>query len=111
MAGVFEEPPCQSGVWIAPGLGYGQTWQDFTASRFNGSTYSNGTSKPIEVSVSVVNANTISALWCFVGATYTAMTGDLNGRRAGASFIVPPGQTYTCAWNGSNSLFFWSELR
>ena len=39
-------------------IGFGQTWQNVTASRANGTTYTNSTGKPIMISVNVGNAST-----------------------------------------------------
>lgn len=88
-------------------LGVGQTWQDVTASRSAGVTYTNNTQKPIMV---------IVARW--VGQNFTAyftVNGiDLIwGHAAGStgiadafSIIIPVGTTYKC-----NTFSTWAELR
>ena len=83
-------------------LGYGQTWQNVTASRAAGTTYYNTTSRPIYALVStggtasslIVNGITNAAI-----ATFGAM-----------AFIVPPGTSYQISGsiNSGNS---WIELR
>jgi hypothetical protein len=99
------------------GVGTGsQTWQNVTASRVDGTTYTNTTGKPILVNL---QGYTNSA-----GAA--GVTGTCNGlivaqtqpyAAGGAyggfvSFIVPNGATYSGTFSGTNGfLFRWTELR
>ena len=86
-------------------LGYGQTWQELTASRGAGTTYYNTTGKPIMVSI-YETANspqtiTVNGVIVARGQYYTssAVSGQL-------STIVPPSASYVVS-NMSN----WAELR
>jgi hypothetical protein len=100
------------------GVGIGQTWQNLTASRAYGTTYTNSTGKPIAVSVSgqstsngsfihtvYVNGNEIS-----YQTTYAANAGYIHN----IFFIVPNSATYSVTGTGgtnTTSLSIWSELR
>jgi len=97
---------------MAPSIGQGQTWQNVSASRVNGSTYTNNTGKPIAVAATVycdwagpsscallVNGNVI--LWA---ATPLANPGEFP-----FSAIVPNGATYRIIAN--YGVFDWNELR
>lgn len=92
-------------------LGYGQTWQDVSASRSSGTTYYNTTGKPI---MAVMRLN-------FGGATGSgqitvngAIITDLNntaaaGSTMSASCIVPPNVGYSFTWTPAVKALF--ELR
>lgn len=90
---------------------YSQTRQDFTASRWNGVVYTNTTGKPIVVSVSTVNSNTVSAQWWYVDSILVSIVGSMASRRSSVLMVVPNGSTYYVWWNGTNTLVNWSELR
>lgn len=81
-------------------IGVGQTWQDVTASRANGVTYTNSTGQPI--------------LICFhstEGGTATLTVGGIVLNRASNnlwySAIVPAATTYVFSGNFT----VWAELR
>jgi hypothetical protein len=80
-------------------LGYGQTFQDVSASRAVGTTYYNTTGKPIFV-------NYVSTAF----ATCTLMIGgvSIGSQTAPISFVVPAGQSYSIT---STTLQKWSEIR
>ena len=87
-------------------FGVGQTWQNVTASRVLGTTYTNTTGKPIVITVSS-NAgggagegyiNNVQILIVVEG-------GDSN---QSFNFIVPNGSTYKVTWA---SVTHWFELR
>jgi hypothetical protein len=80
-------------------LGYGQTFQDVSASRAVGTTYYNTTGKPIFV-------NYISTAF----ANVTLMIGGVSvgSITAPVSFVVPPSQSYSIT---STTLQKWTELR
>ena len=90
-------------------LGYVQTWQDLTAIRAAGTTYTNTTGKPIAV---MVGGNSAGA-----GGTFNLQTvvegltiqAHLSDYQSITSFIVPQGSTYQVTTTGSLSK--WSELR
>lgn len=94
-------------------IGVGQTWQDVTASRVRGTTYTNTTGKPIAVSVTagVNNTRTLSLYVndVLVGSTLllssVAMVNQLFA-------IVPSGSTYKATLTGGTSTInSWVELR
>ena len=106
-----------SGTWSdwvqvatsAIGLGQGQTWQNVTASRAQGTTYTNTTGKPIFVSIfgscnSGSKPLTVNGL---AVATHTPIgTGSISTT---ITAIVPDGGTYSLANVGGTTL--WMELR
>ncbi len=89
-------------------IGVGQTWQDVTASRSNGVTYTNNTSLPIMFLISV-GASDINYQLLVDGSIVTEHDGSGNPSPSQAGVIVPAGSTYSIA-NLSN-LVRWSELR
>ena len=99
-------------------IGVGQTWKDVTASRAIGTTYTNDTSKPIQVSCAVhgyelvgpgeyVAAKVDSVL---VQKDYGHSTGGGYYGTYNFSFIVPVGSTYQIFGN-VRDILYWSELR
>lgn len=83
--------------------GEGQTWQDVAASRVSGTTYTNSTGKPIQVSISTVwSASNITVGGVIIASPSTT---QING----FSFIVPNGATYVVT--GLTAGFRWAELR
>ena len=100
-----------TGDQVLSEIGVGQTWQDMTASRSSGFTYTNTTGKPITAAVSLRDSLTLAPASGFVGAIRVIYNYDLGGG-AGASFsfIIPAGSTYRCDY-GANTLQSWVELR
>lgn len=95
-------------------IGVGQTWQDVTASRVLGATYTNTTGKPIEVIVSAYHNGTNSRVSVYVGAVHVSYAGDdgtLKQFFTSQTFCVPNGATYTVNATAGTSLSRWSELR
>jgi len=94
-------------------IGVGQTWQNVTASRASGTTYTNTTGKPIMVSVysNVFNNNKaqlsayVDGLNIQVSLNHSNYTG-----RATVCFIVPAASTYRVT-PGYTSIAMWAELR
>lgn len=88
------------------GLGDGQTYQDLSASRSSGTTYTNSTGKPIFVFIYVQN-----------NVTTTIVVGGVTIRNASAvstnqfSFIVPNSQAYTVTFSAGAGTVLWTELR
>ena len=93
-------------------LGYGQTWQDVTASRTAGTTYYNATGKPIIV----IARNTYLSAAAEISGAVAGVTitlyksADTNTRTVPITFIVPPNQSYVVSVPVS-TLGAWSELR
>lgn len=98
----------------ASSIGVGQTWQNVTASRTAGTTYTNTTGKPIFVaaqsSTSPSNGQGIvlSIDGISVGYGYFAYTTNQFGYTA--TGIVPPGSTYVVTVSAT-SIGSWYELR
>lgn len=88
------------------GLGYGQTWQNVTASRALGATYTNSTGRPIQVLITVGAVAGIGI--ATVSGVNIAQTETNSGTYVPLSFIVPPGATYSFS---VESIIQWSELR
>ncbi len=88
-------------------IGVGQTWQDVTASRASGVTYTNTTGKPIVVNVSS-NAGTGSYNFFVNGVSIVGITESSASNNAFMGIIVPNGATYSTNYT---SIFNWSELR
>ena len=95
------------------GLGVGQTWQDVTASRAVGVTYTNNTGKPI-----------IAVLYGSTPFPTTAISAIINGYEivpdttgnngwGGVSVLVPKDATYQFTIHGGVTITIsrWSELR
>lgn len=96
------------------GLGIGQTWQDVTASRALGTTYTNSTGKPIFVSIYTTSNNTpaTGATLSVDGINVQSNQGyagpNGTGTNLSISTVVPAGSTYLLS--GANFLA-WAELR
>ena len=93
-------------------LGVGQTWQDMTASRLSGVTYTNTTGRPIMVSFTrfITSGGTASTL-TLDGITTQSRghTGASAGSGHGYDFVVPNQGTYSITTGGGTSS--WLELR
>jgi hypothetical protein len=86
-------------------IGYGQTWQDVTASRSLSTTYTNSTGKPIMVAF--ITSSGTSAVITIAGVSITQ--GGAYSSAYGTMFvIVPNGATYSIAAGNKQQ---WSELR
>lgn len=86
-------------------LGVGQTWQDVTASRVFGTTYTNNTGRSIMVSIWQTSDTSPSLI--VDGVIVASVDGSPGSVGVQATAIVPPNSTYivTAAVNG------WAELR
>lgn len=101
---------------VANALGWGQTWQDVTASRAFSTVYQNTTGRPIFVAVYIYSLNTAvlqvspdNVTWITVssGGGY----GNLGDEKT-ASTIVPNNYYYRqLNQGGSPTILSWSELR
>lgn len=83
-------------------IGFGQTWQDVTASRAVNTTYYNLTDRPILVSVTATGNG-----YLVVGGVNAS--GAFNTQNNNIVAIVPPGKSYSLAVGFSVTT--WSELR
>lgn len=93
-------------------LGVGQTWQDFTGSRSLGTTYTNTTGRPIQVSVCVYHNEQVVSTLSVSGVVVSRVMQDVGGatgyQDSTHTAIVPNGATYSVT---GGSLISWSELR
>ena len=94
-----------------PAIGVGQTWQNVTSSRASGTTYTNTTGKPIQVSICTYRVASVGAATATVGGVQVATisnsgTNDV-GTTSQVAFIVPDGASYSF----SASFVYWAELR
>jgi hypothetical protein len=89
----------------------GQTYQDFTASRVSGTTYTNSTGRAIEVYITVTGSASAETNTVEVGG-FTVFTGDVgvSGSNEYLSFKVPLGLTYKVTV-GPSLIARWVELR
>ncbi|BCJ90369.1 hypothetical protein IZ6_11040 [Terrihabitans soli] len=91
-------------------LGYQHTWQNFAATRLQGTSYQNITGRPIEVltrpssSGGSVQVSEDNVTW------HTLLTGTGGSHQAFGSFTVPAGWYYRIA-NLSGAATIWMELR
>ena len=95
-------------------FGVGQSWQDVKGSRASGVTYTNNTSKPIQVHI-VINDTNGAGLTVTVGSVdIINLTYDLPAYGFyPLNFIVPANQSYKVFWAGNTGtqLVSWAELR
>jgi hypothetical protein len=90
-----------------PSLGVGQTWQNLTASRSAGVTYTNTTGNPIQVSA---RAN-IGQITLTIDSIPVELQTDGNlNNSTKVTGTVPNGDTYSVTLSGG-SLSYWAELR
>jgi len=94
-------------------LGYGQTWQDVSASRVAGTTYYNTTGKPIAVSIKGTNSTATNNLGLTINGVLVAATGTATTAQSiqTISGVVPPGGAYSASVTGSMTIGLWAELR
>jgi hypothetical protein len=93
-------------------LGYGQTWQDVTASRALGTTYYNTTGRPITVVVTLASTNTSPFANLTVGGVIAVALGTgASGIYLTGTAIIPPGASYTINTGTGLSINKWTELR
>lgn len=91
-------------TFVNQAVGYGQTWQDVTASRALGVTYTNTTGRPIQLYITGdLNDTTIT-----VGGV-PLLARDYSGGTF-ICLIIPVGATYTLSATGSSDRK-WMELR
>lgn len=88
-------------------IGVGQTWQNVTASRGIGATYTNTTGKPIMV---IIGMDTYASYQTIeVGGLDISGNGNMGG--GNPIFIVPNGSTYKFVSTNTGTLRSWCELR
>ena len=101
-------------------IGVGQTWQDVTASRVIGATYTNSTGKPIMVSFDSYGAHTGASqgMAIAINGNVVAYTSNsfsnaslFHGYRQNLTAIVPNGAIYQYSVSTPPQSFFINELR
>jgi hypothetical protein len=91
-------------------IGVGQTWQDVTASRASGTTYTNSTGKPIQISIVIISTGTNQGNLVINGVTAVSAIVGATGATHQYSFIIPDTNTYVLTLSGG-SVNRWLELR
>jgi len=92
-------------------LGVGQTWQNVTASRSAGVTYTNTTGKPIYLSMWNGGGGTQGVMRIYIDGVAVASdsnTSTNSNNGGGISTIIPNGSTYKMSWVNGVAIF---ELR
>jgi hypothetical protein len=102
---------------FSSGLGVGQTWQDMTASRAAGVTYTNTTGRSISISIYCSGGTAAAYTYLYIngvsfGYQGTGSTGSAS-IYAGTivSEVIPNGSTYSITVGGTQGLQLWWELR
>lgn len=92
-------------------MGVSQTWQDVTASRVAGTTYTNSTARPIMVTVTVLAVTGTDNHNLYVGNVIVSGSQDQQaGDYTPYSTIVPAGATYRMTVE-AGTISRWVELR
>ena len=91
-----------------PRIGYGQTWQDMTASRANGTTYTNTTGRSIQLFITFDPFGTATHHFSIDGVNILPPTDNTYYHVA---CIVPAGSTYRMGTLGTAIQMKWMELR
>lgn len=97
----------------ATALGWGQSWQNMTASRAVNTNYTNTTGRPIQVSIQMNGYGSDANLVVDGVAVSRGNSGD-NARPWFDSLqaVIPAGSVYSVSFSGGVwSMVFWSELR
>ncbi len=93
-------------------FGIGQTWQDVTAFRALGTTYTNSTGKPIQVNVCVSHGEQVVSTLTISGFTVSRVRQDVDNatgyQDSTHTAIIPNGATYSAS---GGTLIIWRELR
>jgi hypothetical protein len=100
----------------ANALGWGQTWQDLTASRTWATSYQNTTGRPISVAIYTYSLNTARLQVSSDNSTWITVSsgggyGNLGDEKT-ASTVVPNSYYYRYTNQGGNpAILTWAELR
>ena len=95
---------------VHQGIGVNQSWQDVTASRVLGTTYTNSTGKPIQLSISGFFSNGGYSFYVN-GIKQDFITSGTQYWVFKINQIIPNGSTYSLSLSGTNSMCTWFELR
>ena len=96
-------------------LGYGQTWQDVTASRVIGTTYYNTSNRPVVIRAAISpSASVPTGVKITINGNVfnESTTQDVTGLTTGVDMVVPPLASYVVnVTGGAATLQKWTELR
>jgi len=94
-------------------FGVGQTWQNLTSSRVNGTIYTNTTGRPIQVNIKITGStDRYSEAELSSNGVLIAATDPGNSSYTGMlSAIIPSGSTYLLTLGTGTTFTLWSELR
>lgn len=97
---------------IVKGVGDGQAWQNLTASRVAGTTYTNSTGRPIVVScyADPAAANILNIMVSGLVIAQNTVNNATSGANSTVSAVVPPGATYSVT-RSLSTIGLWAELR
>lgn len=87
-------------------IGVGQTWQDLTSSRVQGTTYTNTTGRSIQLCITCVP----KGILFYIGSHYMTLGENFMGTVV-VSVIIPPGETYKMGSEPITGGYVWLELR
>lgn len=96
------------------GLSVGQTWQDVTGSRAANTIYTNGTGKPIQLSILSRTSSSASASSMSLEISGITVVSDSTAAHIGTyslSHVVPLGATYRLVHGANMVISRWAELR
>lgn len=94
-------------------IGVGQTWQNVTASRAFGVTYTNTTGKPIVLMISFIGIGYSNWSYININGNGSIYWTNIYATGAGGdSIVIPHGSTYEVTSGGTGvNLLHWYELR
>lgn len=98
----------------AGNIGVGQTWQNLTASRALGTTYTNSTGNPIVLAIVITVSVADTGYGVFLNASLVdRVYSNTTNINLNISVIVPAGATYLISKQnaGTGTLYSWYELR
>lgn len=101
----------------ALGVGIGQTWQDVKASRALATTYTNSTTKPIYVAVTVAWGNASASITLTVDGIVVQKqenNPDSSNLSMCVGAVIPVGSTYSVTQTSNvaaGTIEYWAELR
>lgn len=96
-----------TGETDAAQIGVGQTWQDVSASRAASTTYTNSTSRPIQVAIGLNTTGPGTRVLTISGLGIPKTLPNATDASVSFEAIIPIGATYSF----SGSFSYWYELR
>lgn len=92
-------------------IGIDQSWQDVQSVRVNNQTYTNNTGKPIQLSVSIRDSNSVDPIYFYINNNLVINIPDLNvSQYYLINHVIPNGNTYRLNVS-NNPIVSWWELR